>query len=90
MTLQQLTTVKRWHETHPRERSVEQQVWELVVTCWMLGWMGVPAAVVLSPVLGVVVCVGLYFSPTLYVRLRARLHRQGVLRCDWLASAQLP
>lgn len=90
MTLQQLTTVKRWHQTHPRERSLEQQLWDVMLTCWLMGWMGVPAAVLLAPGLGVAVCVGLFFVPSLYVRLRARLHRRGVLRCDWLASAQRP
>lgn len=87
MTLQQLATVKRWHQTHHRERSVEYQLWDAMLTCWVLGWMGVPAAVLLAPEYGVMSCVLLYFAPSLYVRLRAHLHRQGRLRCDWLASA---
>lgn len=87
MTLQQLATIKRWHLTHPRPGSLEQQVWDAILTCWILGWMGVPPALVLAPELGVAACIGLFLAPTLYVRLRARLHRRGILRCDWLASS---
>lgn len=87
MTLQQLATIKRWHLTHPRRGSVEMQVWDAMLTCWVLGWMGVPPAVVLAPAYGVALCAVLFFAPSIYVWLRVRLHRRGVLRCDWLSSA---
>ena len=90
MTLQQLATVKRWHLTHHRERSLEYLLWDAMLMCWVLGWMGMPAAVLLAPVAGVLSCLLLYSAPALYVRARARLHRRGVLRCDWLASAVRP
>lgn len=90
MTLQQLTTVKRWHLTHHRERSLEYRLWDTMLMCWVLGWMGMPAAVLLAPVAGVVGCLLLYSAPALYVGLRRRLHRRGVLRCDWLDSALRP
>lgn len=87
MTLQQLATVKRWHQTHHRERSVEYQLWDLMLTFWVLGWIGLAPAALLAPEPGLAACFLLYFAPSLYVRLRARLHRQGKLRCDWLDSA---
>ena len=88
MTLQQLATIKRWHLTHPQGRPVESQLWDDMLTCWVLGWMGVPVAVLLAPELGVLACVLLYFAPSAYVGLRRRLHRRGLLRCDWLGSTR--
>ena len=88
LSLQQLSTVKRWHQDHHREKGLEYQLWDAMLTCWILGWMGLPAAMLLAPEIGLLACLLLYVAPSLYVRLRARLHRRGVLRCDWLASAQ--
>ena len=90
MTLQQMATVKRWHLTHRHDRWVEYQLWDAVLTCWVLGWFGLPAAVFLAPALGVAVCAALSFAPEAYLQLRRRLHRRGVLRCDWLGCAALP
>ena len=87
MTLQQLAAVKRWHQSHLRGHAVEYQVWDAVLTCWVLGWVGVPAAVVLAPKAGLAACALLSCVPEFYLWLRRRLHRRGVLRCDWLASA---
>ena len=90
MTLQQLSAVKRWHMTHQRPGSVELMVWDLVLTCWLLGWMGLAPAVVLAPGLALLPCLTLFSVPRAYVALRRRWHRRGVLRCDWLDSALLP
>ena len=87
MTVQQLSSVKRWHQSHRRDRSVEYQVWDMVLTCWVLGLVGLPAAVVLAPMGGVAACAALFCAPEAYVALRRGLHRRGWLRCDWLASA---
>ncbi len=90
MTLQQLSAVKRWHIQHHRQGSCEYQVWDLMLTCWVLGFVGLPAAMLLAPEAGGLACLLLFLAPSLYVRLRRRLHRHGVLRCDWLDSAQRP
>jgi hypothetical protein len=86
MTLNQLSMIKRWHQTHHRDHGLEYQLWDAMLTCWVLGWMGLPAAVLLAPQAGLPVCLLLYLAPTLYVSLRGRLHRRGVLRCDWLSA----
>jgi hypothetical protein len=86
VTLQQLSAVKRWHIAHHRQGSVEYQAWDIVIICWVLGWMGVPPALVLAPVVGVLCCGALLLMPPAYVGLRRRLHRRGTLRCDWLGS----
>ncbi len=87
MTLQQLSNVKRWHQTHRRDHEVEYQIWDIVLTCWVLGWVGILPASALAPKVGLAVCALLAFAPELYLWLRRRLHRRHVLRCDWLASA---
>jgi len=86
MTLEQLHTIKLWHVAHKPECPLEYHAWDSVLTAWMLGWMGEPAALLLWWPGVAVTCVGLFFAPTLYVALRRRLHRAGSLRCDWLES----
>jgi hypothetical protein len=88
MTINQMATIKRWHQTHHRERGIEYQLWDAMLTCWVLGWVGLPAAAFLAPEIGLAACLALYLAPTLYVTLRMRLHRLGVLRCDWLPSSK--
>lgn len=88
MTLQQLATIKRWHQTHPRGNSLEYHLWDLMLTCWVLGLIGVAPAALLHTQAGIALCGLLYLAPSLYVTLRRRLHRGGVLRCDWLNSVQ--
>ncbi|HET7793490.1 MAG TPA: hypothetical protein VFL64_08900 [Rhizobacter sp.] len=86
MTLDQLHALKLWHVAHKRERPIEYHAWDGVLTVWLIGWMGEPAALILwwpGVALG---CVLLFFAPTLYVALRRHLHRTGRLRCDWLDS----
>ncbi|MGY4830048.1 hypothetical protein ACVNIS_15875 [Sphaerotilaceae bacterium SBD11-9] len=86
MTLDQLHAVKLWHVAHKRERPLEYHAWDGVLTIWVMGWMGEPAALILwwpGVALG---CALLFFAPTLYVALRRKLHRAGRLRCDWLDS----
>lgn len=87
MTLHQLSAVKHWHISHHRQGSFEYQVWDLMLTCWVLGFVGLPAAMLLAPEAGSLACLLLFLAPSLYVRLRHRLHRRGALRCDWLDSA---
>jgi hypothetical protein len=84
MTLHQLSVLKQWHVAHRGDHPVEFHTWDAMLTFWVMGWMGMPAALILSAPLGLVLCVVLFFAPTLYVRTRQRLHQQHRLRCDWL------
>lgn len=86
MNLRQLHALKRWHVMHRRDHPVEYQVWDIVLTLWMLGIVGEPASLVLQQPLAVAGCFALLLTPTLYVTLRVRLHRASRLRCDWLGS----
>lgn len=90
MTLQQLHAVKLWQLAHKPENPLEYHAWDGVLTAWMFGWMGEPAALILwwpGMALG---CALLFLTPTLYVALRRALHRRGRLRCDWLGTLELP
>ena len=90
MTLREITLVRRWHLQHRHHHPVEFQAWDLMLTAWLIGWMGAPAALILRSPLAVVGCVVLWFAPTLYLHWRERLHRGGRLRCDWLDSLHAP
>jgi hypothetical protein len=70
--------------THRRERPIEFHTWDAVLTLWLMGWLGVPAELLLWQVYGLAACAGLMLVPTGYVKLRRRLHASGRLRCDWL------
>ena len=90
MTLQQLHAVKLWHVVHKPESPIEYHAWDVVLTAWVCGWMGEPAALLLWWPGLAIACALLFASPTLYVALRRALHRRGRLRCDWLASLERP
>jgi len=93
MTLTQLSFLKRWHVEHRADHPVEYHVWDMMLTAWVMGWVALPAALILWVPQAVVACLVFFAAPTLYVRLRERLHRQGRVRCDWLdalASTRRP
>ena len=86
MTLQQLHAIKLWHVAHKPESPIEYHTWDSVLTAWVLGFMGEPAALILWWPNLAVTCALLFMTPNLYVALRRRLHQSGRLRCDWLNS----
>jgi hypothetical protein len=90
MTLNQLHELRLWHQQHWRRRPVEKHLWDLVLTLWLAGWVGGPTAFVVHSAAAAVVCVGLVFLPGGYVALRTRLHRAGLVRCDWLVALREP
>jgi hypothetical protein len=84
MTLVQLTAMKAWMNAHRAGQPVEYHAWDAVLTLWLMGWMGLPACLLLDDPWAVMACVALFFMPPGYLRLRASLHRRHRLRCDWL------
>ena len=77
MTLIQLMYLKRWHVEHRGDHPVEYHVWDMMLTAWVMGWVGMPAA---SDPVGAARRRRLprvLRGAALYVRLRERLHRQG-------------
>ena len=86
MTLQELQRIKRWQAAHGREHPVECRAWNVMLTLWVVGWVGwIPAfAFGLFWMAPLLVAAG--FAPTLYVAWRARAHQQQRVRCDWLEA----
>ncbi len=88
MTLQQLHAIKLWHVSHKRQCPLEYHTWDIMLTAWVVGWMGEPAALILWWPGVAVAFAALFMAPTFYVALRRSLHRRGWLRCDWLKSLE--
>ena len=86
MTLDQLHDLKIWYGRHGRRRPIEKNVWDAVLTLWLMGWMGLPIAWVLHRPFTAASSVALTFLPNAYVALRKWLHRAHRLRCDWLTA----
>ncbi len=89
MTLSQMSAVKHWHIVHHRRGTIEYRVWDALLACWVVGCIGTVSSVVLSSMGGVAACMALSCAPGGYARMRKRLDRLGVLRCDWLVPAGL-
>lgn len=87
LTLLELQRIKRWHVAHKNTRPLEYQVWDAVLTLWLMGWVGWLPALVLDLPLACPLCLLGMAAPQLYVRWRARAHARGRLRCDWLEPA---
>jgi hypothetical protein len=88
--LAEFEAMKTWHQRHWRDQPVEKHVWDIVLTHWLAGWVGIPPAFLIHARWVELGCVALLFLPGAYVALRRRLHRSGVLRCDWSAALGRP
>ena len=84
ITLAQLERVKNWHLAQQGKRPVERQVWEAVLTLWIMGWMGWFPAYAFEAPWAYPLCLLGVLTPRLYVDWRARAHEARRLRCDWL------
>jgi hypothetical protein len=86
VTLQQFHELKVWHLRQGRRHPVERMLWDVVLTVWLLGWIGAPAAFLLGLGWAELACLSVLFLPGLYVALRRRLHNKRRLRCDWIIA----
>lgn len=87
LSLLELQRIKQWHLAHKDTRPLEYQVWDAVLTLWVMGWVGWLPALALDAPLACPLCLLGMAAPQLYVRWRARAHARGRLRCDWLEPA---
>lgn len=88
MTVDQLSCIKRWQVGHRHGHPMEYQAWDLALTAWVMGLMGLPVAAVLESLWVGMAALGLASLPSIYVAVRRNLHRTRRLRCDWLDAAQ--
>ena len=86
MTLDQFQELKVWHLRQGRRHPVEKFIWDLVLTVWLMGWVGAPAALLLQIGWALAACLSVLFLPGLYVTTRRWLHNTRRLRCDWIVA----
>lgn len=84
ITLAQFKRLKDWREAQRAAHPLECQVWEAVLTAWVMGWIGWLPAYVFDVAWAYPLCVLGILAPRLYVYTRARAHFARRLRCDWL------
>ena len=84
MNLGEFENLKVWHQGHSRR--VEKHAWDMVLTFWLTGCVGLPSAYLIHARWAEATCIALFFLPGAYVALRRRLHRAGILRCDWTVA----
>ena len=86
MKLQQFQKLKVWHLRQGHRHPIEKNLWDAVLTVWLLGWVGAPTALLLQAGWAEVACLSVLFLPGGYVRLRRWLHNKRRLRCDWIVA----
>ncbi|TFZ04018.1 hypothetical protein [Ramlibacter humi] len=90
MDLTRIHCIKEWQVRHRRTHSLESRAWDVLLTVWVMGWIGWLPAYALDALWALPLCLVAMLGPDLYVAWRARWHRLNRLRCDWLPAASLP
>ena len=82
-----LQRIKKWHVEHRSDHPLEYQVWDAVLTLWLMGLVGWLPAFALRAWWAMPLCAVASIAPSLYVSWRQRAHAGQRLRCDWLHCA---
>jgi len=86
LTLAEMQRIKRWHVAHRDDHPLEYQLWDLLLSVWLMGWLGWLPALALDELWVWPLCLLAMAAPRLYVAWRWHAHRLRRLRCDWLAD----
>ena len=84
LPLAELQRIKQWHTSHRHDHPLEYQLWDLVVTVWLMGWIGWLPAYAFDAFWAYPLCLMGVMTPGLYVQWRARADANGRLRCEWM------
>jgi hypothetical protein len=84
LTLSELQRIRQWLVAHRAEHPVEYNLWDAVLTVWLMGWLGWLPALTLEMEWMLPLCLAATMSPGFYVHWRERAHAARRLRCDWL------
>lgn len=84
LTLVDLQRIRLWHLEHRLDHPLECQSWDLMLSLWLMGWVGWLPAFALEMSGAWPLCLLASGAPELYVRWRRRAHQRARLRCDWL------
>lgn len=88
ITLSELQRIKQWHVAHRDEHPLEYQLWDGVLTLWVLGWMGWVPALAMDALWALPLCMAGTLLPRVYVHWREMAHAAHRLRCDWLTPSR--
>jgi hypothetical protein len=88
MTLDDLQRIKKWHVAHRRDHPLEYHLWDMMLTLWVMGWVGWLPAFAIGHLWTFPLCAAGMAAPSLYVAWRLKAHREGRLRCDWQVAAR--
>ena len=83
MTLAELQRIKQWHISHRHNHPLEYQLWDVMLTLWVMGWVGWLPVYAFDQLWAIPLLVLAIAAPSLYAALRTRAHRARRLRCDW-------
>lgn len=84
LTLQEMQRIRQWQLAHRLECPLEYQLWDAVLSLWLMGWVGWLPVLLLDWYAAWPLCLLGSCAPALYVRGRLWAHQHRRLRCDWL------
>jgi hypothetical protein len=84
ITLAHMERLKNWHMAQRGAHPAEREIWEAVLTLWVMGWMGWFPAYAFEAHWAYPLCLLGVLAPRLYVGWREHAHEAQRLRCDWL------
>jgi hypothetical protein len=84
MPLAELQRIKQWHISHRHNHPLEYQLWDVMLTLWVMGWVGWVPVYVFDQLWAIPLLVLSISAPSLYAAWRTRAHRARRLRCDWV------
>ena len=84
MPLAELQRIKQWHIRHRHNHPLESQLWDAMLTLWVMGWVGWLPVYALHKLWAIPLCILAIAAPGLYAAWRTRAHRARRLRCDWV------
>jgi hypothetical protein len=82
MSIIELERIKRWQVAHRAQQPLEYHTWDVMLTLWLMGWVGLCPVLLFNPWLLPLCALGIC-TPGLYVYLRQQAHQRRKLRCDW-------
>ncbi len=82
--ISELHRIRKWHVEHAQEHPLEFQLWDAVITCWFMGWVGWLPTFALDAWWAGPLCLLGMLAPSMYIAWRARAHARNTLRCDWI------
>src|SRR5687768_16820903 len=90
MKLADLHRIKLWHVSHRRERPLEYHLWDVMLTFWLMGWVGWLPAFAFDAMWATPLCLAGTLAPGLYVAWRIKASRAAAaLRLGRRAGAGL-